>query len=189
MTNEKDAACSGVVQDSEKSSETKGNEEKRPKMLRSNSSSSDAPDPYNLKRFTKHQEYYHPIAIKELLAGRKRSCWAWYIFPTPPFIRNGRRVGSAMNREYELADEAETRAYLRFEHGGVNLRTNYLEVMGVIAKQLDSGIEVDELVGHDAPRLVSSVKHFAVVANALTDENKPFDRDVHQACTQVIDLL
>eukprot|EP00962_Isochrysis_galbana_P026712 scaffold8307_cov119-Isochrysis_galbana.AAC.10 len=69
-------------------------------------------DPHNLRRFTSEQTHYHPIALAEMQRGRKSSCWAWYILPTPPFLRNGKPAGSAQNRMYELADDEQVRAPL-----------------------------------------------------------------------------
>eukprot|EP00965_Chrysotila_dentata_P262747 6214661-Pleurochrysis_carterae.AAC.1 len=144
----------------------------------------------NLKRFTIQQQHYQPIAIKELLQARKSTHWAWYILPTPPFLRFGKRVGSPINQEYELANAAETRAYLRYEHDGVSLRDNYLEVLRVITKQLKAGYDAYDLVGYDRSRLVASVKHFAAVAQEAGDTTKdPFDKEVYDACMQVMDLL
>ena len=52
-------------------------------------------DPHNLKRFISKQATDHRRALQELNNGRKAGCWSWWIFPTPPFIRNGQRVGQA----------------------------------------------------------------------------------------------
>jgi len=67
------------------------------------------PDPYRLRRFTSEQVIYHPIALSEMKRGRKSSCWAWYILPTLPFMKNGRPAGSPTNRLYELADDVQAR--------------------------------------------------------------------------------
>merc|ERR1711937_150710 len=43
------------------------------------------PDPYNLsQRFCKKQKEDFDIALKEIRAGRKESCWSWWIFPVEP---------------------------------------------------------------------------------------------------------
>ena len=56
------------------------------------------PDPHNLRRFVSKAREYHAQALGELQAGHKASCWSWYVLPTPPFIKNGREVGSGINR-------------------------------------------------------------------------------------------
>ena len=53
------------------------------------------PDPYNLRRFVSKAREYHNQALSELRSGHKASCWSWYVLPTPPFIKNGREVGSS----------------------------------------------------------------------------------------------
>ena len=59
-----------------------------------------------LSRFLIKQQEDHRKAVKELQNGRKCSCWSWWIFPTPPWIVNGVRKGSATNWEYELKNDA-----------------------------------------------------------------------------------
>ena len=48
----------------------------------------------NLDRFISKQREDHDHALRELTNGHKSSCWSWWIFPTPPFIKNGQRVKS-----------------------------------------------------------------------------------------------
>ncbi len=38
-------------------------------------------DPAGLERFVKAQQYDYETALREILGGRKRSHWMWYIFP------------------------------------------------------------------------------------------------------------
>lgn len=78
-------------------------------------------DPHALRRFTSEQVHYHPIALAEIQQGRKSSCWAWYILPTPPFLRNGVPVGSPMNRMYELADDDQVVKRVPFGHNILRL--------------------------------------------------------------------
>lgn len=65
-------------------------------------------DPYNLQRFVEAQAggvYEHALA--ELLAGRKRSHWIWFIFPQHADL--GR---SPTAKFYGLGSLEEARAYL-----------------------------------------------------------------------------
>jgi len=139
-------------------------------------------DPFHLTRFTDKQRTYHRIALVELKAGRKSSCWSWYILPTPPFIVNGKHVGSSINSFFALASDEETRAYLRFTHDGVDLRRNYIEIMRVIGDQLAAGMSAVKLLGMDAKRLAASVAHFERVSRDM-------DGEMHSACARVVKLL
>merc|ERR1712083_39125 len=139
-------------------------------------------DPFRLTRFTEEQKTYHRIALEELKAGRKSSCWSWYVLPTPPFIVNGRHVGSSTNSFFALASDEETRAYMRFARDGVDLRRNYIEIMGVIGDQLAAGVSAVRLLGMDAKRLAASVAHFERISEEM-------DNEMHSACARVVKLL
>ena len=39
-------------------------------------------------------------AIGEIKAGRKSSCWMWFVIPSPPHMKNNVEHGSSMNRKY-----------------------------------------------------------------------------------------
>ena len=139
-------------------------------------------DPHNLGRFVAKHVVYFSQAMEELRAGRKSSCWSWYLLPTPPFIKNGHEVGSETNRVYALRTTEEAREYLVFKHPTVSLRTNYLEMMRVVALQLTKGVSVSRLMGIDVPRLKASVAYFERVA-------RQDDPEVHAACAEVMDRL
>merc|ERR1719387_155102 len=104
-------------------------------------------DAYELRRFTTAQADAFPRAVAELRKGRKRSCWMWYVCPTPPFVVDGEEVGSAKNRRYAIRSAEEGRAFLNFRDGGVNLRANYLEVLAVVSDQLATGRTLVQLFG------------------------------------------
>ena len=38
-------------------------------------------------------------AIGEIKAGRKSSCWMWFVIPSPPHMKNNVEHGSSMNRK------------------------------------------------------------------------------------------
>merc|ERR1719188_338046 len=96
-------------------------------------------DPHNLQRFTQLQEQHFEDALQEIRNGQKRGHWSWFILPTPPYVVNGREVGSPMNREFALRSDEEGIAYLRFRDGSVNLRQNYFDIMVSIRDQLRAG--------------------------------------------------
>ena len=159
-------------------------------MSRTTKSSPDPDDPYNLARFVEKQLSYHKTAMQELGAGRKCSCWSWYVLPTPPFIRNGRRCGSWQNQIYELADDDECRAYLAWggpnhpgKHIVTDLRANYLAIMNVSAAKLEAGVAARRLVGGDAPRLKASAAYFGKIAA------ESGDAELAAAALRVVELM
>lgn len=143
-----------------------------------------AEDPHDLRRFTRTQATHHSQALEEIREGRKRSCWMWYVIPTPPFIKNSVELGSGINRKYAIRSEEEARAYLTFEEDSVNLRQHYLEIMAAIREQLDAGITLQELIGVlDAPKLVSSVRFFEKLG-CVAEDNQ-----LRSVCGAVLQLL
>ena len=64
-------------------------------------------DPYDLERFVRAQRDDYELALSEIVTGRKRSHWMWYIFP-----QIGGLGSSAMSRRYAIKSTAEARAYL-----------------------------------------------------------------------------
>src|SRR5262245_32536525 len=64
-------------------------------------------DPYDLERFVRAQRDDYQLALSEMMTGRKRSHWMWYIFPQIQGLGS-----SAMSRRYAIKTQAETRAYL-----------------------------------------------------------------------------
>jgi uncharacterized protein (DUF1810 family) len=116
-----------------------------------------------LKRFTDMQKAVYNKALSEIRAGRKSSCWMWYVIPTPPHIVNRVERGSSINRRYALRSDDEVRAYLRYvdPETGIDLRSNYLEIMMAVRDQLRTGKKASSLMGTmDEPKLKSSVKLF-----------------------------
>ena len=124
------------------------------------------PDPHNLRRFVSKAREYHAQALGELRAGHKASCWSWYVLPTPPFIKNGREVGSGINRTYAIRSDDEAQAYLADEL----LRRNYFEVVSAMDDQLARGVKPVRLLGIDVPRGVASVNFMGPQAHAAGDE-------------------
>jgi len=141
-------------------------------------------DPFNLRRYTKHQAVCFDKALGEIRRGRKSSCWMWYVIPTPPFVKDGVELGSAKNRHYSLRGEGEARAYLAFEADGVSLRRNYLEILAAVRDQLVGGVSAAALMGVlDAPKLVSSVLLFERLSRVVCDD------ELHTVCREVLQLL
>lgn len=61
---------------------------------------------FNLNRFIQGQEEVYDRALAELLRGRKRTHWMWYIFPQIDGL--GR---SQMARQYAIKNRDEAGAY------------------------------------------------------------------------------
>jgi uncharacterized protein (DUF1810 family) len=155
-------------------------------------------DPFDLEsRFcSKHKETFS-LALLEIKAGHKESCWSWFIFPVAPFVVNGNERGSSQNKRFCLRDPppnqlkglAAAKAYLRFKptskrSAGVDLRANYLTIMTAVAEKLEAGVSVATLVGSlDEPKLKSSLELFE---KASADG---YDEMVNTACKRALKLL
>eukprot|EP00927_Polykrikos_kofoidii_P061675 TRINITY_DN56508_c0_g1_i1.p1 TRINITY_DN56508_c0_g1~~TRINITY_DN56508_c0_g1_i1.p1 ORF type:complete len:595 (-),score=71.14 TRINITY_DN56508_c0_g1_i1:39-1823(-) len=151
---------------------------------RQQSSGNADPNPFKLRRFTDAQKGTFGKALREIQAGRKSSCWMWYVIPTPPHIVNNIEKGSRVNRKFALRSDEEAAAYLEFEADGVSLRQNYLEIMIAVRDQLKAGAKAMSLVGHfDGPKLASSAAFFERITRASGDE------ELHAVLKQVVDLL
>lgn len=64
-------------------------------------------DPYGLKRFVEAQEADYDRALSELVAGRKRTHWMWYIFPQIDGLGS-----SSISKHFAISGIDEARAYL-----------------------------------------------------------------------------
>eukprot|EP00808_Paulinella_micropora_P021710 g55623.t1 len=143
-------------------------------------------DPHGLKeRFISKHKIYFSQALAEIKAGRKTSHWSWFIFPTPPFIVNGRERGSSVNRHYALRTDQQCKAYLKLPPvDGVDLRKNYIDIMTAVGQQLAAGKSLLSLVGSaDDPKVRSSLRLFERIATEIEDQ------EVASCCRQVIHHL
>jgi uncharacterized protein (DUF1810 family) len=153
-------------------------------------------DPFDLEsRFcVKHNELFSQ-ALREINAGRKESCWSWFIFPVAPFVVNGKERGSSQNKRFCLRDQppnqlkglSAAKEYLRFKSArsaGVDLRANYLSIMTAVTEQLSAGVSVAALVGKvDEPKLKSSLELFEKASAA------GYDKEVNAVCKRALELL
>lgn len=105
----------------------------------------------------------------------------WFVVPTPPHVVNGIEKGSLNNCKFSIRSDEEARAYLNFRADGVELRSNYIEVMEALREQL--------LLGRmpfgrmDEPKLKSSVRLFERIADEGSDE------ELHAVTSEILDLL
>lgn len=144
------------------------------------SSGAASADPFDLHaRFVAPQQADFATALGEIRAGRKRSHWSWYIFPTSPFVVDGTEGGSATSQYYALRDppphalegDQAAAAYLAFEsEEGRYLRANYIVMMTAVAEQLEAGTSALDLVGYaDEPKLRASLVLFERVSRRVDD--------------------
>ncbi|MBK8256922.1 MAG: DUF1810 domain-containing protein [Polyangiaceae bacterium] len=76
----------------------------------------DSGDPFDLNRFIRAQAQGYSSALSEIIAGRKRTHWMWYIFPQIDGL--GR---SPTARHYAIKSLDEARAYLHHPVLGARL--------------------------------------------------------------------
>ncbi|CAE7639547.1 unnamed protein product [Symbiodinium sp. CCMP2592] len=120
-------------------------------------------DTYDLARFTDAQKENDTFdrALKEIQAGRKTSCWMWFVIPSPPHMKNNIEHGSSLNRKYAIRSEEEGRAWLNYEADGVDLRANYFAILEALCEHLVAGKAARSVIGSfDEPKLASSILFF-----------------------------
>ena len=64
-------------------------------------------DPYDLNRFVEAQKDDYERALSEIVSGRKRTHWMWYVFPQIDGLGF-----SAISRRFAIKGIEEARAYL-----------------------------------------------------------------------------
>jgi uncharacterized protein (DUF1810 family) len=74
-------------------------------------------DPYNLQRFVDAQSPVYEQVRAELLEGRKRSHWMWFVFPQIAGLGS-----SALARRFAISSLEEAEAYLKHPLLGPRLR-------------------------------------------------------------------
>ena len=94
-------------------------------------------------------------ALREIIDGKKESCWIWFIFPAADFPG-----GSATNKFYALGsgEEAKNNAkkYLADKTLGKRLKA----ITRAVLKHIKSGKKLAEIFDTDAPKFESSMKLF-----------------------------
>ncbi len=115
-----------------------------------------SPDAFDLSRFVEAQRPSHANALAELMAGRKRSHWMWFIFPQVAGLGY-----SSMAQRYAIGSRAEAEAYLAHPILGERLRAcvdALLEVEGRTPGQI--------MGSPDDLKLQSSATLFAEISPA-----------------------
>ncbi len=113
-------------------------------------------DPFRLARFRDAQKEAFEVARAELLAGRKRSHWMWFLFPQM------RGLGASdMSQYYGLASLAEAEAFLTDPVLGPRL----IELCEIVLRH--EGRTAREIFGApDDMKLCSSATLFAALPDA-----------------------
>lgn len=110
-----------------------------------------------------HGEY--EAALAEIVAGRKRGHWIWYVFPQIAGLGM-----SHMSQVYAIRDRGEAEEFLRQPV----LSERLLEIANAAAAHLRQRLALSTLMGSsiDAAKLVSSMTLFAEVARTLPDSGR-----------------
>lgn len=110
-------------------------------------------DPYDLRRFLAAQDDgTYEQALRELLSGRKRSHWMWFVFPQITGLGH-----SPMAQRYALSGVAEAQAYAAHPTLGPRLLACCHALIG-----LPGGDPVRVLGAVDAQKLHSSMTLFHI---------------------------
>lgn len=120
------------------------------------------PDPYHLQRFVDAQAPCFAQVRSELVAGRKRTHWMWFIFPQLEGLGS-----SPMAQRFAISGLQEAKAYLLHPVLGNRLRDCTALVNAV------SGRPIEDIFGFpDNLKFHSSVTLFAEASNS---ENEVFE--------------
>ncbi|MFI4904329.1 MAG: DUF1810 domain-containing protein [Burkholderiales bacterium] len=124
-----------------------------------------AGDPFDLARFVEAQAATYDDALAELVDGRKRSHWMWYVFPQ--FAGLGM---SGMAQRFAIASVDEARAYLAHPLLGPRL------VACAEAMLAHAGTPARSIMGSpDDLKLRSSATLFALVSPSGSEFHRLLD--------------
>ena len=140
----------------------------------------------------KHIEHYE-TALNEINNGKKISHWIWYLIPTPPYIFKGIEKGSDENKKYALRDngddskgEQAAKAYLNYNHNGVNLGENYYNLLNAINDKIKNYKSAKDLLEDDVSKLLSSVILFKKITDGITED---LYKNINEVCSDIIKKL
>ncbi|MBF4558179.1 DUF1810 domain-containing protein [Pseudomonas sp. p50] len=131
--------------------------------------STDPLDSFNLQRFIQAQAPVFDHVQEELIAGRKRRHWMWFIFPQIAGLG-----GSEMSRYFAIQSAAESAAYLNDPLLGSRLRTCTQLVLNIRQRS------IAEIFGHpDDLKFHSSMTLFAQIGPPDNLFNQALDQYFH----------
>ena len=112
-------------------------------------------DPFNLERFVDAQAPVYAQVLSELVQGRKRSHWMWFIFPQIAGLGH-----SAMARHFAVSSRDEAAAYLAHPVLGPRLIECVSRVLAI------DGRTINEILGSpDDLKFRSSMTLFSTVSD------------------------
>ena len=125
-------------------------------------------------------EIYHQ-ALEEMKEGHKSSHWIWYILPQIESLGY-----SYQAKYYGIKSFEEASEYLKNKMLGPRL----IEICSVILDKLQSGVDIDELMGSrvDALKLLSCSTLFYYVSYNLSSLNSGIDANQKESLTQGSDI-
>lgn len=140
----------------------------------------DTTDKYDRQRFVLGQQQVYATALSELVAGRKRTHWIWFIFPQVEGLGH-----SAMSQRYAIKSKSEAVAYLAHPLLGTRLVECTCAVLSVVDRS------AHEIFGSpDDVKYKSSMTLFdAVDAGSLFRQclDRYFDGELDPATLTVLD--
>lgn len=110
---------------------------------------------YRLDHFRRAQDHILDQAIEEILSGKKKGHWIWYVFPQMKGLGK-----SGMSETYAIQNREHAYIYMN----DPVLRTDYRYCCQAI---LDSGKTVYEIFGDDACKVHSSI----MLMNSVWDDD------------------
>jgi len=111
-------------------------------------------DKFNLERFMSAHKYSYENALREIIYGRKRTHWIWFIFPQLAVLG-----GSANAKYYGISGYDEAKAYLEHPILGARLK----EVTTALLQHRGESV-VDILGDIDAVKVRSCMTLFDAVS-------------------------
>ena len=119
----------------------------------------------------------YSTALREVTAGRKRSHWIWYVWPSHEVVRKTSR------REYLLPHASAAAAWLKHPVLG----PRFMQITGAACKHLERGVAARELFGSsvDVDKFHECVTTFAVAA----EQHRPVLVEAAALCHRALTLL
>lgn len=111
-----------------------------------------------IERFLHAQESTYPVALHEIITGKKQSHWIWYIFPQLKGLGHSHK-----SHYYGIADEKEAREYW----GHPVLRQRLVDIT-VALKELNHDNTICEILGGiDALKVKLCMTLFYLISNEI----------------------
>jgi uncharacterized protein (DUF1810 family) len=113
------------------------------------------------KYITAQNDDAYDIALEEMKAGKKESCWIWFVFPAADFPG-----GSDTNKLYALGSGKDAKNNAKKYMTDKILGKRLKEITREVLKHIKSGKKVTEIFDTDAPKFESSMKLFGSVSSS-----------------------